>query len=37
MTQKLVNLKKKHSDHNHDKHITTPEFKTLADDVFNAN
>ena len=36
MTQKLVVLKKKINDHNHDKYITTPEFNTLAADVFNA-
>ena len=24
------------SDHNHDKYITTPEFNTLAADVFNS-
>ena len=28
-------LEKKLTDHNHDKYITTPEFKTLASDVFN--
>ena len=28
-------LGKKLTDHNHDKYITTPEFKTLASDVFN--
>ena len=36
MTQKSVSLKKKLTDHNHDKYITTPEFNTLAADVFNA-
>ena len=36
MTQELVNLKKKLTDHNHGKYITTPEFNTLAADVFNA-
>ena len=35
MTQKSVSLKKKLTDHNHDKYITTPEFNTLAADVFN--
>ena len=35
MTQKSVSLKKKLTDHNHDKHITTPDFNTLAAD-FNA-
>ena len=36
MTQKLVDLKKKLTYHNHDKHITTPEFNTLAPNIFNA-
>ena len=36
MTQKSVSLKKKLTDHNHDKYITTPEFNTLAASVFNA-
>ena len=40
MTQKLLKLKlklkKKLTDHNHDKYITTLEFNTLAADVFNA-
>ena len=36
MTQKLRKLKKKLTDHNHDRYITTPEFNTLAADVFNA-
>ena len=31
-----MRLKKKLVDHNHDKYITTPEFNTLAADVFNA-
>ena len=35
MTQKLMSLKKKLTDHDHDKYITTPEFNTLAV-VFNA-
>ena len=35
MTQELVSLKKKLTDHNHGKYITTPEFNTLAA-VFNA-
>ena len=30
-----MNLKKKLTDHNHDKYITTPEFNTLTA-VFNA-
>ena len=40
MTQKLLKLKlklkKKLTDHNHDKYITTLEFNTLAAGVFNA-
>ena len=36
MTQKSVSLKKKLTDHDHDKYIITPEFNTLAADVFNA-
>ena len=36
MTQKSVSLKKKLTDHVHDKYIITPEFNTLAADVFNA-
>ena len=36
ITQKLLKLKKKLTDHNHDKYITTPEFNTLAASVFNA-
>ena len=36
MTQKSLSLKKKLSDHNNDKYITTPEFNTLAANVFNA-
>ena len=35
MTQKLLDLKKKLADYNHDKYITTPEFNDLAADVFN--
>ena len=31
-----MSLKKKLTDHNHDKYITTPEFNTLAANVFNA-
>ena len=34
MIQKSVSLKNL-ADHNHDKYITTPEFNTLAADVFN--
>ena len=36
ITQKLLKLKNKFTDHNHDKYITTPEFNTLAADIFNA-
>ena len=35
-TQKSVSLKKKLTDHNHDKYITTPDFNTLAAGIFNA-
>ena len=31
-----MSLKKKLTNHNHDKYITTPEFNTLAADIFNA-
>ena len=30
MTQKLVNLKKKFTDHKYDKYIATPEFNKLT-------
>ena len=30
-----MSLKKKITDHNHGKYITTPEFNTLTADVFN--
>ena len=33
---KISELEKKLTDHNHDKYITTPEFNTLAANVFNA-
>ena len=33
---KVSEIEKKITDHNHDKHITNPEFNTLAADVFNA-
>ena len=33
---KITEIAKKLTDHNHDKYITTPEFNTLAADVFNA-
>ena len=33
---KISELKKKLTDHNHDKYITIQEFNTLAADVFNA-
>ena len=32
----MSELEKKLIDHNHDKHITTPEFNTLAASAFNA-
>ena len=33
---KVTEIKKKFTNHNHDKYITTPEFNKLAADVFNA-
>ena len=33
---KITEIEKKLSDHNHEKYITTPEFNTVAADVFNA-
>ena len=33
---KITEIEKKLTDCNHDKYITTPEFNTLASDVFNA-
>ena len=33
---KITEIEKKLTDHNHDKYITTPDFNTLAADVFNA-
>ena len=33
---KTTEIENKLTDHNHDKYITTPEFNTLAEDVFNA-
>ena len=36
ITQKLLKLKNKLTDHNHEKYITTPEFNTLAAVIFNA-
>ena len=33
---KITEIENKLNDHNHDKYITTPEFNTLAADVFNA-
>ena len=33
---KISELEKKITDHSHDKYITTPEFNTLAADVFNS-
>ena len=35
MTQKWVKMKKKFTDHEDEKCITTPEFNTLAVDIFN--
>ena len=34
-TTKITEIEKKLTDHDHDKYITTPEFNTLAVDVFN--
>ena len=36
MTQIVTETEMKLTDHNHDKYITTPEFNTLAADVFDA-
>ena len=33
---KITEIKKKLTDHNHDKYISTSDFNTLAADVFNA-
>ena len=33
--QKITEIEQKHTDHDHDKYITAPEFNTLAA-VFNA-
>ena len=33
---KITEIGKKLTNHNHDKYVTTPEFNTLAADVFNA-
>ena len=33
---KSSEIENKVNDHNHDKYITTPEFNTLAADIFNA-
>ena len=33
---KITEIEKKLTDHDHNKYITTPEFNTLAADVFNA-
>ena len=33
---KISEIEDKVNDHNHDKYITTPEFNTMAADVFNA-
>ena len=34
--KKIAEIEKKLTDHSHDRYITTPEFNTLAADVFNA-
>ena len=36
ITQKLMKLKKKDTDHCHDKYITTPEFNKLTAENFDA-
>ena len=36
IAQKLLKLKKKPTDHDHDKYITNSKFNTLASNVFNA-
>ena len=36
LTQKLVNLKIKLTDHKHDKYITTPEFNEITAEIFAA-
>ena len=36
MTQKISELEKKLTDHNHDKCINTPDFYSLAASAFNA-
>ena len=36
MTQKLVKWEKKLTDYNHDKYISTPEFKKLSPEIFAA-
>ena len=36
MTQNLLKLKKKRTDHDHDKYITTPEFNNSAARAFTA-
>ena len=33
---KISEIENKVNDHNHDKYITTPEFNTLAEDIFKA-
>ena len=33
---KISDIEKKITDHGHDKYITTPEFNTIAANVFNA-
>ena len=36
MIQKLLKMKKKLTDHDHDKYISSPEFNNLAANIFNA-
>ena len=36
VTKKITEIENKLTDYNHDKYITTPEFNTLAVDVFHA-
>ena len=33
---KILDIEKKITDHDHDKYITTPEFNTMAANIFNA-
>ena len=36
MIQKITEIEKELTDHNHDEYITTPEFNKLSTDVFKA-